>query len=296
MKKQVIIDENNLKKIIREQLQLILSEGIDIQNTNNQRTISVTNKHQNYADTNDYNQPYMFVDTQRGYTVYSVFQRKETKDGITDSNPLLNALKKRKGWEFANAKQDLTLLLRNFVSAIKLLPKYDTIIMTPSNNPLNQIVFNYLIRIIPHASSYTNFFEKYKALDVYENLIDENYINSQFDNPSKVYEHLDIAFGNMMKENGGIFSYKFLQKSQYRDVIIQSMKVNIGADDDLNYDEEINGKNVLIFDDTVTSGKTISYSGNSIYEMFAPKSLTFITLFTALNIEDSNQQKVDNII
>ena len=109
MKKHIVLNESNLRKIIREQLQIILSEGIDIPK-NNQRTVSVTNKHQNYVDTNNYNQPYMFVDTQRGYTVYSVFQRQETKDGITDSNPLLNALKKRKGWEFANAKQDLTLL------------------------------------------------------------------------------------------------------------------------------------------------------------------------------------------
>ena len=73
------------------------------------------------------------------------------------------------------------------------------------------------------------------------------------------------------------------------------MKVNIGVDDDLNYDEEINEKNVLIFDDTVTSGKTISDSGNAIYEMFAPKSLTFITLFTALNKEDSNNVSLDNL-
>ena len=57
------------------------------------------------------------------------------------------------------------------------------------------------------------------------------------------------------------------------------VSVSIGIDNDLNYDDVINNKNVLIFDDTVTSGKTISDSGKAIYEMFAPKSLTYITLF-----------------
>ena len=65
-------------------------------------------------------------------------------------------------------------LLKNFVAASKLLPKYDTIIMTPSHNELNKIVFNYLIRIIPHDISYTNFFDKLSANDVYENMIDES--------------------------------------------------------------------------------------------------------------------------
>ena len=49
--------------------------------------------------------------------------------------------------ELQNAKQDLMKLLRNFVAAAKLLPKYDTIIMTPSNNELNKIVFGYNIQL-----------------------------------------------------------------------------------------------------------------------------------------------------
>ena len=103
-------------------------------------------------DTNNSHNPYIFIDNQRGYKVYSIFQRQKTEDNITDANPLLNASKQRKGWDFENAKKELMVLLRNFVAAIKLLPKYDTIIMTPSNNILNNIVFGYLIRLVPHES------------------------------------------------------------------------------------------------------------------------------------------------
>jgi hypoxanthine-guanine phosphoribosyltransferase len=97
-----------------------------------------------------------------------------------------------------------------------------------------------------------------------------------------VYNSIDEAFGNMMKNNNGLFSYRCLLKTPYREAIIQSMKVNLGVDNDLNYDEAINGKNVLIFDDTVTTGKTISDSGRAIYEMFAPNTLTYVTLFSPL--------------
>ena len=297
MKNKITINESELRNIIREEIVKILAEDITVNKQDNIRTISVTqdNSTPKYVDTNNYAKPYIFKDTQRGYTVYSVFQRQQTEDKTTDANPLLNALKQRKGWEFENAKKDLMILLRNFVSAIKLLPMYDTIIMTPSNNELNKIVFNYLIRLVPHTNSYEKFFEKIAAQDVYDNLIDDEYINSNFENPAHVYNSLDESFANMIKNNDGVFSYKYLQKSAYREVIIQSMKINIGVDNDLNYDEAINDKNVLIFDDTVTSGKTISDSGKAIYEMFAPKTLTYITLFSALNSKDSSQEKIDKI-
>jgi hypothetical protein len=72
-------------KIIRQNI----DEGIDILDN---RQISVNTNHQDYVDTNDRNEPYLFSDVQRGYKTYSIFQRKSTLDRI-DSNPLLNALK-----------------------------------------------------------------------------------------------------------------------------------------------------------------------------------------------------------
>lgn len=297
MKKDLIINEQQLREIIREEITKMLAEDITLNKQDGKRSISVNDDNTNpkYVDTNNHASPYIFKDTQRGYTVYSIFQRQKTEDDSTDANPILNALKQKKGWEFANAKKDLMKLLRNFVAAVKLLPKYDTIIMTPSNNDLNKIVFSYLIRLIPHANSYENFFEKYTAEDVYNNLIDDAYINKHFENPQKVYNSIDEAFGNMMKNNNGIFSYRCLLKTPYREAIIQSMKVNLGVDNDLNYDEAINGKNVLIFDDTVTTGKTISDSGRAIYEMFAPNTLTYVTLFSALNTNDGTQEKIQKV-
>lgn len=287
------ITEDKIRTIVRQELEKLLGEGIDI---TGKRTISVNNNNQNYVDTNNSHEPYLFCDTQRGYKTLSIFQRKSTIDKV-DSNPLLNALKERKGWKFNNAKQDLMKLLRNFVAASNLLHKYDTIIMTPSNNQLNHIVFGFLIRLIKHDSHIEDFFEKMTAEEVYSCMIDDEYIEKNYPNISdKVYADIDDAFSAMNKYNGGIFSYKYLQRTAYREIIIQSMRIKDYQHSELNYADKINGKNVLVFDDTITTGKTISDSGKAIKDMFNPNSITYITLFSAIaNESNATQTKISKI-
>lgn len=285
-----ILTEEKIRELIREEIKKYVGEGIDMPN---RRTVAVNNSHQNFVDTNDYYSPYLFTDKQRGYKTISIFQRKSTIDKI-DSNPLLNALKQRKGWKFNNVKEDLLKLLRNFVSAAKLLPKYDTIIMTPSNNQLNKIVFGYLIRLIKHNYHIEDFFQKMTVSDVYNCMIDDDYIDNHFSNiADRVRDDIDDAFSEMQRHNNGIFSYKYLQRAAYREIILQSMRIKNYPHCELNYANEINGKDVLVFDDTITTGKTISDSGNAIKEMFNPKSITYITLFSA--IDDVNKPSIEKV-
>ncbi len=105
-----------LKKIIREVLQEIINEDIKLNTKNGERKISVTsdNEAPKYVDTNNSHNPYIFIDNQRGYKVYSIFQRQKTEDNITDANPLLNALKQRKGWAFENAKKIINGIINKF--------------------------------------------------------------------------------------------------------------------------------------------------------------------------------------
>lgn len=291
--KMEVLTEDKIREIVREELRKYVDEGIDIPK---RRTVSVNNTHQNYVDTNNYQEPYLFTDEHRGYKTISIFQRKSTLDKI-DSNPLLNALKQRKGWKFNSTKEDLQKLLRNFVSAAKLLPRYDTIIMTPSNNQLNEIVFGYLIRIIPHNYHIKDFFQKMTAEEVYKCMIDDDYIAKHFSNISdKVLDDIDDAFSEMVNHNNGIFSYKYLQRASYREIILQSMKIKRYPHCELNYAENINGKDVLVFDDTITTGKTISDSGKAIKAMFNPKSITYITLFSAIDKDDNSTIKKVNTL
>ena len=47
----------------------------------------------------------------------------------------------------------------------------------------------------------------------------------------------------------------------------------------------INDKNVLILDDTIATGKTVSEIAKLTVDTFSPKKVTIITLFSALHKE-----------
>ena len=87
----------------------------------------------------------------------------------------------------------------------------------------------------------------------------------------------------MNQKNDGVFSYKYIKPNELRDAIVQSMYISDEYKDNLEYAEMINNKRMLILDDTVTSGKTISDSANALLDTFDPKDITFLTLFTPLN-------------
>lgn len=86
----------------------------------------------------------------------------------------------------------------------------------------------------------------------------------------------------MNVENGGVFSYKYLYRTKFRNAIMQSLRIKKYPSCNLIYGDAINSKDIMVFNDTITTGKTISDSANAIKEMFVPKSITFVTLFSEL--------------
>ena len=261
---------------------MLLKEGIDIDNIN--RIISFNPKHQNNVDTNDYIHPHIILNDIEGSTIISIFERKDN-DIRNDGNPLVYALKGINGWTFKDPKKDIYSLFRIFVSVTQRLNNYfDTLIITPSHNSLNNTVFNYLKRIINVSYSFTDFFLKLPA-DIVEN----NYIN--FNDLEKmckgdtykfnaIKRDFNRAFDAMYKYNDNIFSYKFFRDSVYRKLIIKTLELNKDSEDIFKYADVINDKDIVVFDDTVTTGKTLSESAEVIYQSFNPKTITFLTLFS----------------
>ena len=80
----------------------------------------------------------------------------------------------------------------------------------------------------------------------------------------------------------GVFSYKYIEEN-YRKYVILSMYISDEVKSNLELANVINGKRVLVLDDTVTSGKTISDSAETFMETFDPKDITFLTLFSPLS-------------
>jgi hypothetical protein len=266
--------EDLIRKIVQEEISKYfnISEGIDIDAKN--LTVSFNPNHQENVDTNDPWNPMPIYNTVNNHTVISIFLRKDNKSN--DGNPLIYALKQHK-WHFKNPDYDLHALLRRFVAVTKELnDNYDTLLVTPSSNELNRYIFSYVKRLLHFENDYQFAFVKNTANDVYE-----RFIETTKNIPNNIHSRIYKAIRNMNKDNNGIFSYKFLPKD-LRSYIGQTIGINADLDD-LAFADAINDKKVLIIDDTVTSGKTISDSSNALLSMYAPKSITFLTLFSSLD-------------
>lgn len=244
---------DKLDRIIGEEITRLV-EGLNLDTSS--MSVGVDSSHQDYVDTNDLSNPHPFYSTYHGYKVISVLRNK------WDHNPLIWALKGKK-WHFNDTHRDVMFLLRRLVAVTRELHEsFDTIITTPSSSKLNNQLLSMIERLIPHKASYKNFFRKYTAMEVYRNLAPEDRIM------------LRKYFMKMENLNDGIFSYKYIP-AEYRDRIGMTMSVN-----DLALADEINGKNVLILDDTVTTGKTISDSAKALLSTFTPGNITFFTIMT----------------
>ncbi len=282
--KRILLTELDLKNIVEETMQRILNEyGIDIDTSD--KTVAFNPTHQEYVDTNDPWTPYPIYNEVNGYKVISIFERKQTDDK-QDGNPLIYALKGKYNWFFKNPNYDYLALLRRFVAVCKELnEQYDVIITTPSSNSLNTEILHKIIRLIPHNLHFEHFFIKYNAQDVYEITMDGGIIHNNFAYDKMILKKAIYDFENsinrMNVENDGIFSYKYLPL-YLRPIISNSMSVKEDILNDEKINEFINDKKVLIIDDTVTSGKTISDSADALKSVFAPKEITFLTLFSPL--------------
>lgn len=249
---QTLAMVDNFDKIIRESINSVL-EGLDLDPVYGD--VSLNPNHQNYVDTNDAWNPQPYYSTINGYKVISLFKNK------WEHNPLIWALKNKK-WKFKNPRYDVMFLLRRLVAVTKELhEQFDVIITTPSASSLNNELLSKIERLIPHTKSYKNFFTKYSAKEVYDNL------------PSTYKKKLGVYFQEMQRANGGVFSYKYIP-ANLRSKIGDTIRIN----KELSLASEINGKRILILDDTVTTGKTISDSAKALMNTFAPANITFLTI------------------
>jgi len=252
------------ESIIKENFNLI--EGVDVDEE--AKTVSFNSSHEDNVDTSLLINPtYTNID---GVDVVSIFKRKKASDFSFDGNPLIYALKGLNGWKFKNPQSDITNLLKQFIRIVeKIQPKYDTIITIPSTNELNIQFLHRLNKIIKSDIQITDYLNKMNIEDVYENFINWKQLKldygDKYDNSKRL---LNKFFSNMEKTNNNYFSYKFIKDVNLRKYITMT----IYSDDEkaIEYAPYINGKNILILDDTIGTGKTISEACKEILEMFTP--------------------------
>ncbi len=243
-------------------------------------------------------------------------------DDTDKGNPLIYALKGLQGWSISQEDKtklfdQMTLIVKKLKDDIG---EFDTILNVPSKNQLNNtfltelnktfkikpqnilsnIVYKLSTRDILGTDKKLNPNEKVtiKSPFVDFETIEKN-IQKAIDGGSSYEiskakkERYDLvkAFNSMGKD----FSFKEINpalrhyiKSIYTNTKPSGGGAATAADfrksiaKEINYADFINGKRVLIIDDTISSGSTLNMFVKTICEMYEPAEIVIITLFSKI--------------
>lgn len=231
-----------------------LVEGIDVDAST--KTVTINNTHNSGVITN----PLKLTSTTiNGIKIYSVFRRLK---GDGDGNPMIKALKNIDGWKLSSED---SYDIDNIITELSKTLDYDVVVLVASSN-------NYLEHFSDLVSNNTpvirDFFSKVKALDVH--------LDCSVGFSPKETELLKVAYSKMKEMNKGIFSFKYVPNG------LRSRFSSCSEITSINYSQEINDKRILVVDDTITSGSTISQSIDGLLSIYDPKSITVLTAFSKL--------------
>ena len=269
-----------IKNEIDSLINSFINEGIDFDPMT--KTVAYNPSHEENVDTSLDNNPTMDDDIVPNVKVWSIFKRKRGLRG--DGNPLVYALKGEGGWTF-RSQEDAEAIERQFhLVAEKFATMYPIgiTIIIPSGNALNKHIAEVVMSKSKNAELVEGVICKMTTEEVDEIVLD---FNSEFrkhykdDFNAKYYElgrYLDV----MDKERLGTFSRHFIKDPEMRNVLDMTLKVS--EDKFAEFAKKINGQHILLVDDTISRGQTITNACRIMMESYAPKSITVLTLMSKL--------------
>lgn len=254
---------------------LYIVEGINI--NSNDKTISLTDEHDKGVDFSLVNNP--VYDKYKDFDVISIFKRSKLVDDTNterDGNPFIYALKEKKGWTFDITNDEIFRYIKRFLEICKKINNtYDTIVITPSSTNINERFMKVISKQVQAENIVREFLVKIKKEEIIDdNLIDKEQITKDYpNNYNEVITKISRSFRWM---EGADFEAKHMDKKYLKYVKY------IGVNNDLNIRPMIDGKDILVLDDTISSGTTVSQCIDGITSNFTPKSITIVTLLSKL--------------
>lgn len=262
------------EEIVRD----FLYEGIEIDPVS--KTISLNPKFKSHSEITMLLKPHLVYSAPSIGKVYSLFKRESLQEG-TAENCFVQALKNENGWKFKNKTDRDDLIRRIIRSRRKLSSDFDTLVMISSEDQLNNEIFKSVRKVAKYENYIKDAFFKVEASEVYYRYYDfdrlKNDINDDF-SFGRIDHHIYRDLQDMMLANN-VFTYKKTDSST-REYLEKYLRVL--NESDLKSRHEINDKNVLVLDDTVSSGKILSDYAFALNATFCPSSITFLTVFSPL--------------
>lgn len=250
-------------------------EGLNIDPIS--KTVSLTDTHSNGVDFSLLNNP--VYSKYKEYDVISIFKRTKLYDidnQQRDGNPFIYALKNKYGWKFNITNEEIYKYIKRFLTICKKInSQYDTIIVTPSTSDINEKFMKVISNQIKSKDTLNEFFVKLSI----EEIIDDDLINKeqiQNDYPNEFNKVIAEIHRSFRRMKGTSFEAKIMNKKYLKYIKYISTEYN----EDIR--SKIDNKDILILDDTISSGETISQCINGVLSNFVPKSITIITLLSKL--------------
>ena len=281
MKHEATLD-NILSLMERVEGKKIIKEGIDIDYNN--LTVAYNPSHQNNVDTSIENNPTVSNEYGEGITVYSLLMRKS--NDIMDGNPLLYAFKGENGWQFRTDKDKEAILNQIDIIAQKFANMYPLgfTVLIPSGNHLNRMIGEIVKRKGKDVLIVDDVLTKITTEEVMDIVLEKGsqfhiYYQNAMDTALR---QLKIYLDKMDEEKGGYFTRHYIRDAKMRDVLNKTLKLSNDAV--ARYSKSIDGKDVLLIDESISRGQTIKEACKILMENYEPKSITVLTLFSKLYI------------
>lgn len=293
-----LVEEIDINRLFKESV----NEGIDLSYSSDGIKVSYNNRHRNGIDASVEDNPTSFnlsiptLKLQDGIVpIYSILQRTPMKVavGSSDGNPLVYAFKNENGYSFKSDYDKKTIqdcidiILKKFANEyFKAIDGNVATIVCPSGNSLNAI-FSYAFRknaesIGKTINLYEDVLVKYPVDDIRYEIIDN--ANSDLNKwlmklpkstAMKKRKLLDDALDKMDLEHGGAFAYHYIKDLDIRKHISNTMKLSTNG-------KCIEDENIIVIDDTISQGKTLSEACQLLCGSYMPKTIVGLTLFSPL--------------
>lgn len=224
--------------------------------------------------------------------VISIFRRTWLKGRYDelDGNPFIYALKNQENnhndWQFDITDAEIHKYIRRFLEVCDSIDKeYDTIIMVPSSHDINRRFMDVIFNRVKATDKIEDMFYKTLKTDAYDSrdleAIEkycEKKCNYDYRRAARleetVLEEIDSSFDNMP---GKYFKAAKMNKAYIRfikRIVTPNKKYTVEK-----ASEVIREKRVLVLDDTLSTGSTISACVQNI-QRYGPAKLQVITLLS----------------
>lgn len=259
-----------------------VNEGIDFDKKS--MTVWFTPTEERYVDTSIENNPTLDKEIMTDVEVWSIFKR--AKDGNKDDgNPLIYALKGENGWEFREESDHEAIEKQFELIAEKFAKMYPVgvTVLIPSGNKLNRHIAEVIMSKSKDSHLIEGAISKLTIEEVDEIVLkkDSKFRSFYGDDFDEAYSRLESFFDDMDNERGGMFSRHFVKDREMRNVLTDTFKVSTSRY--ARKSKYITDKNILVIDDTISSGQTIKNACQVMMESYAPKSITVLTLLSKLH-------------